>query len=61
MLMALHPAIQARVQAELDSVLGKGRQPSYADLESLPYLAAVFKEVLRFAPVGPLGESIAPY
>ncbi|KLO06664.1 cytochrome P450 [Schizopora paradoxa] len=54
MLMTLHPAIQSRAQAELDLVLGKGRQPSYTDLDSLPYLGAVFKEVLRFAPVGPL-------
>ncbi len=58
MLMALHPDIQVRAQVELDSVLGKGCQPSYTDVDSLPYLAAVLKEVLRFAPIGPLGKII---
>lgn len=33
--------------------------PSYDELESerFPYLTSVLKELLRYAPVGPLGES----
>lgn len=56
LLMALHPDIQRRAQAEIDEVVGKDRLPTIADQVCLPYVSAVLKEVLRFAPVAPLGE-----
>jgi len=59
LLMALHPDIQRRAQAEIDEVVGKDRLPTTADQVSLPYVSAVVKEVLRFAPVAPLGEIFA--
>eukprot|EP00887_Chlorella_sp_A99_P004562 scaffold84.g4562.t1 len=37
-----HPEVEARLLAELDSVLG-GRPPTYEDLEQLPYLQAVMR------------------
>ncbi|KAJ6592884.1 cytochrome P450 [Mycena capillaripes] len=52
MLMALHPSVQERVQHEIDSVLG--RVPRVADVYRLPYLLAVLKEVMRYAPVANL-------
>jgi cytochrome P450 len=48
-LLAKHPAIYARVQAEVDQVLG-GRPPTPDDLPRLPYTLQVFKETLRLYP-----------
>ena len=56
MLMATHPEIQDNAQREIDENIGIHNFPSQEDCESLPYLTAVLKEVLRFAPVGPLGK-----
>ncbi|KIJ06205.1 hypothetical protein PAXINDRAFT_20589 [Paxillus involutus ATCC 200175] len=53
--MVLHPNVQARAQAELDSVIGPGRLPDYNDRPLLPYINAIVKEVLRWNPVAPLG------
>ena len=52
--MALHPAAQARAQAELDAVIGPDRLPSLADRARLPYVEAVLKECLRWHPILPL-------
>jgi cytochrome P450 len=54
--MALHPAIQARAQDEIDAVTGGNRLPAFDDLTSFPYTAAIVKEILRWAPVAPLGK-----
>lgn len=59
--MALYPAVQERVQQELDSLFDDGhdqesRYLTLDDLERLDYLPLVMKEVLRFACVGPLGK-----
>lgn len=58
--MVLHPAVQAKAQAELDSVIGSGRLPDYNDRPSLPYIDAIVKEVLRWNPVAPLGTYLPP-
>ncbi|KAF8171031.1 cytochrome P450 [Mycena galopus ATCC 62051] len=52
MLMALDPKVQNTVQHEIDSVAS--RIPRTSDLSRLPYLHAVLKEVMRYAPVGNL-------
>ncbi|KAF7369534.1 Cytochrome P450 [Mycena venus] len=52
MLMALHPSVQERAQCEIDSILG--RVPRLSDVYRLPYLLAVLKEVMRYAPVANL-------
>lgn len=49
MLLAQHPEVEARLHAELDSVLG-GRTPTLADLKTLPYTEMVIKESLRLYP-----------
>ena len=51
--MALHPGVQKRAQAELDIVVGSGRLPDYRDRTALPYINALVKEALRWAPVLP--------
>ncbi|KAF9267779.1 cytochrome P450 [Marasmius fiardii PR-910] len=53
--MALHPEIQERAQHELDTVIERGRLPTYADRSDLPYIEAILRETLRWSPVVPLG------
>lgn len=53
--MVLYPDVLKRAQAELDSVVGRERMPSYGDQKNLPYIDAIVKEVLRWRPVAPLG------
>lgn len=47
--MVRWPEIQKRAQAEIDSVVGRGRFPTYADQPNLPYVTAVVKETCRYA------------
>ncbi|KAJ6460518.1 cytochrome P450 [Mycena sanguinolenta] len=49
------PEVQRRAQTELDAMIGRSRMPTFADYNSLPYLRALIKETLRWAPVGPIG------
>ncbi|KAJ8580951.1 cytochrome P450 [Rhizopogon salebrosus TDB-379] len=46
---------QAKVQAELDDVIGRHRVPTFADQHSLPYLQAFISEALRWRPLTPSG------
>jgi len=49
------PEALKRIQAELDSIVGQGRMPTFDDERSLPFLGAFIKEVTRWRPVLPLG------
>ena len=44
--MVCFPEIQKKAQAELDRVV-VGRLPDFGDVDELPYLSAIVKEVLR--------------
>jgi len=55
--MCLYPDVQKKAQAEIDAFVGTDRLPTISDRESLPYVEGVMKEVLRWIPVVPLGES----
>ena len=55
--MCTHPRVQLAGQVELDSVIGSERLPTISDRAQLPYINAIVKEVLRWGPVAPLGES----
>lgn len=55
LLMALYPEAQAKAQEEIDRVVGRHRLPNFEDRDSLPYVVALMKEVLRWHPVSPLG------
>jgi cytochrome P450 len=48
-LLAQHPAVEGRLQAEAGQVLA-GRAPGYADLLALGYTRAMIQEVLRLYP-----------
>lgn len=48
-LLATHPEVEQRLQAELDAVLG-GRLPTVEDLAHLPYGHRVLEETLRLYP-----------
>jgi cytochrome P450 len=51
-LLAEHPEVEAKLHAEIDTVLG-GRAPGHADLPSLPYARMVIEEAMRLYPPAP--------
>ena len=55
MVMATHPEVQRKAQAELDAVVGPHRLPDMADRDALPYLNAILKETMRWHTAVPLG------
>jgi cytochrome P450 len=53
--MLANPDVQKRAQEEIDAVVHQGHLLSFDDEESLPYVSAIVKEVLRWKPVTPIG------
>ncbi|KAJ4001835.1 cytochrome P450 1 [Lentinula boryana] len=53
--MCMHPDVQAKAQEEIDRVIGRDRLPTFEDRRSLPYVEAVYREVMRLDPPIPLG------
>lgn len=53
--MALYPEVQKKAQQQLDSVITRGRLPNFSDLQALPYIRAIVKELLRWHSVTPIG------
>ncbi|XP_022090540.1 cytochrome P450 2U1-like [Acanthaster planci] len=51
--MVLYPDVQARVQAEIDEVVGQDRMPTMADRAHLPYTQATLQEINRRCNVIP--------
>ncbi|XP_031490189.1 flavonoid 3'-monooxygenase CYP75B137-like [Nymphaea colorata] len=49
-----HPHVQKKVQAELDSVVGRDRLVKESDIPNLTYLQAIVKETFRLHPSTPL-------
>ncbi|KAL1745670.1 cytochrome P450 [Schizophyllum fasciatum] len=54
LLLAAHPDVQTRLQAEIDGVVGAGRLPEHKDSEHMPFLRAVLQEAHRFRTVAPI-------
>ena len=53
-MMTEHPAVQAKMQQEVDRVLGSAHRPlDYATTAELRYVEAVAQETMRLKPVGP--------
>ena len=59
MAMTLYQGAQKRAQAEIDRVVGRDRLPDFSDLNDLPYLTAMIKELLRWGVTAPLGAAHA--
>ncbi|KAI7184317.1 putative cytochrome P450 [Hortaea werneckii] len=53
--LVTHPDVLKIAQAELDSMIGQDRMPTFADEPNLPYIRALCKETLRWRPVAVLG------
>ncbi|KAI0086254.1 cytochrome P450 [Irpex rosettiformis] len=52
--MTLYPNVQKHAQAEIDTVIGDERLPSFKDRAHLPFIEAIVKEILRWRCPGPL-------
>ncbi|KAH9480218.1 Cytochrome P450 monooxygenase COX2 [Psilocybe cubensis] len=55
MAMATHPEIQKKAQREIDNVVGNGRLVTWDDMQLLPYIDALNRELMRWRPALPLG------
>ena len=60
--LATHPAVLARLRAEVLTTVGPARRPTYADVRAMRYMRAFINEVLRLYPPVPVNSrcSIAP-
>lgn len=50
-----YPGVQQRAHEELDSVVGSTRSPRFSDMQQLPYVRAIVKEILRIRPLASMG------
>ena len=56
LMMVVHPALQVKAQVEIDAVVGKDRLPTMDDRPLLPFIDAIYREMLRYNPIAPLCE-----
>lgn len=49
-----NPKVLSKARAELNHIIGKGKQIEESDIARLPYLQAVVKETFRLHPAAPL-------
>jgi len=55
--MARNTHVVKKAQKQLDDVLGGGRLPEHSDMDDLPYITAIIKEIFRWSPPVPIGTS----
>ena len=51
--MAINPGIQVKAQKEIDGIVGN-RLPDFSDRPNMPYIEAIYREVLRSSPPVPM-------
>ncbi|KAJ3968799.1 cytochrome P450 [Lentinula raphanica] len=56
LVMSLHPEVQRKAQAEIDSIVGHSRLPTFSDRPDMPYVEGLMREVYRWNPVGPIAS-----
>ena len=54
--MVTNPRAMKKAQEELDRVVGEGELPDFSHKDSLPYIDALIKELLRWSPPVPLSS-----
>ncbi|KAH8825921.1 cytochrome P450 [Flagelloscypha sp. PMI_526] len=54
-IMFKFPTVQAQAQRQIDEVIGHERAPETSDLTQLPFVHAVLRETLRWAPRSSIG------
>lgn len=52
--MATHPEVQRKAQAEIDRVVGRSHLPTFEDRPQMPYIEAIYRELLRWYPPLPI-------
>ena len=53
--MARNTHVVKKAQRQLDGVLGGERLPEHSDIDELPYITAIIKEIFRWSPPVPMG------
>ena len=53
--MVVNPGIQEKAQREIDRVVGRNRLPDLSDRQAMPYVEAIYREVLRSRPALQMG------
>ncbi|KAF8885935.1 cytochrome P450 [Infundibulicybe gibba] len=53
--MAVNLDVRRKAQQEIDMVIGNDRLPESQDRQSLPYVEALYREIMRWRPALPLG------
>jgi len=54
-LLSCYPVVQNKVQEEIDTVVGEGKEVTWDMRNKMPYTMAVMKEIQRFADIAPTG------
>ncbi|CAA7263105.1 unnamed protein product [Cyclocybe aegerita] len=54
-MIATHPDVQKKAQEEIERIIGTKHLPTFEDRTSLPYVEAIYREVMRYNPPGHLG------